>query len=200
MTALHPTKEALINTALAMLSDQTPQEITIESVLEKSGISRGSLYHHFQDFQELIETAQIRRYAAYVDGSVSTLVAILQGAKTRDEMAQRIRDVTRVTQSMQANRFDRALTIAAAIPSERMRKTMGLEQERLSEAIADLYREILARGWGNPAIAPETVALFIQAYTFGKVVDDFGDTHVDPDKWLDLITMILETLIFPPLK
>ena len=183
-----------------MLGDQAPAEITIESVLEKSGISRGSLYHHFEDFQELIESAQIRRYAAYVDGSIEILAKILQGAKTRDEMAHLIREVTRGTQSMQANRFDRALTIAAAIPFQRMRKTLGLEQARLTEAISDLYREVLERGWGNPKIDPETVGLFIQAYTFGKVVDDFGDTHVDPDKWLDLITMILETLIFPPIK
>ena len=200
MPALHPTKEALIQSVVGMLGDQAPAEITIESVLEKSGISRGSLYHHFEDFQELIESAQIRRYAAYVDGSIEILAKILQGAKTRDEMAHLIREVTRGTQSMQANRFDRALTIAAAIPFQRMRKTLGLEQARLTEAISDLYREVLERGWGNPKIDPETVGLFIQAYTFGKVVDDFGETHVDPDKWLDLITMILETLIFPPIK
>lgn len=200
MSALHPAKEALIQTVVGMLSETSLVDLKIEKVLESSGISRGSLYHHFEDFQELIEAAQIRRYASYIDRSIESLSLILQGTKSRDEMALRIREVTRFTQSMQANRFDRVLTLAAAITSDRMRKALGSEQDRLTSAIADLYRELLERGWGNPAIDPGTVAIFIQSYTFGKVVDDFGDEHVDPQRWLDLITMILETVLFPPIQ
>ena len=198
MAGTHPTKEALINTVVVMLNETPPHGITIESVLEKSGISRGSLYHHFVDYQELIEAAQVRRYAAYIDGSIALLSSILQGTKTRDEMVVRVREVTRISQSMQANRIDRAHTIAAALASDRMREMLSVEQARLTAWIADLYREVLERGWGNPALDPASVGIMIQAYTFGRIVDDISAEPVDPEKWLDLITTILETVFFPP--
>ena len=61
MDSLHPTKRALITTVLEQLKTLKPSEITSESVLDKSGISKGSLYHHFEDFDDLIETAQVIR-------------------------------------------------------------------------------------------------------------------------------------------
>jgi CDGSH-type Zn-finger protein len=68
---LHPTKEELIKYCRwfcwILL---TLDEITSENVLDISGISRGSLYHHFEDFSELLELAQVRRFASYVNKSI----------------------------------------------------------------------------------------------------------------------------------
>ena len=67
MDSLHPTKRALVQTVLDQLKTKKPSDLTSELILETSGISKGSLYHHFEDFDDLIETAQVFRYAAYVD-------------------------------------------------------------------------------------------------------------------------------------
>ncbi len=56
----HPTKEELIQTVVVLLEGTTLNQITSEQVLAISGISRGSLYHHFEDFSELLELAQVR--------------------------------------------------------------------------------------------------------------------------------------------
>ena len=53
----HPTKSKLVETATRLLKTHKPSEISVDLVLSESKISKGSLYHHFADLDELIETA-----------------------------------------------------------------------------------------------------------------------------------------------
>ena len=67
LTSFHPTKRLLVETVVAMLETKKPNEILAEEVLESSGVSKGSMYHHFEDLQELVETAQLMRYSKWID-------------------------------------------------------------------------------------------------------------------------------------
>ena len=74
----HPTRVRLIDTMVEMLQTTPASAITTEAVLETSGISRSSLYHHFADFSDLIEAiglfelerrgAQVTAMDLYTDG------------------------------------------------------------------------------------------------------------------------------------
>ena len=75
--------------------------------------------------------------------------------------------------------------------------SLGREQERLTEALADLFREAKERGWGNPNIEPRTAAVLVQAYTLGKIVDDFTEEHLNHEDWIKLIDDLVEKVIFP---
>jgi hypothetical protein len=79
-----------------------------------------------------------------------------------------------------------------------MRIAMGAEQARLTGALEDLYREVVERGWGNTNLDPKAVGVFTQAYTLGKIANDFSDDPVGDDSWNELITYVLEEVIFPP--
>ena len=53
----HPTKSSLIHCAADLLDKYRFDEITVEMVLDRSGVSKGSLYHHFEDLDELMDIA-----------------------------------------------------------------------------------------------------------------------------------------------
>jgi len=197
MAAIHPTKEALISTVVTLMEGMPVSEITSEQVLEVSKISRGSLYHHFHDFSELIEDAQVRRFANYIDASIAALWQILASTTSRDELVEKVHFVTRQTQGSIVPRMHRVEAIALTANNPRMLEKLGAEQERLTESITDLYREVCNRGWGNEALEPRAVAILIQAYSLGKVVDDFTPHKVDLEKWIELINAILATVLFP---
>ena len=198
MQRLHPTKELLLMTVVKLLETKTPEELNSDEVLELSGVSKGSLYHHYQDFPELIEEALVFRFGQFVDRSVSMLTTAMTSSRSREQLLQQVKEVTKVTQSeaLKANRFERVGAIDKAIRQERMAKKLGEEQERLTQALADLFRESVEKGFGDPTIDPRAVSIMVQAYTLGKVVDDFTPNHVDPDKWTDLIDLILERVFF----
>ena len=198
MSSLHPTKQTLLDTVVYLLNSKLPAEINSEEVLEMSGISKGSLYYHYADFSELIEQALIVRFARYVDASIASLSQVLRTARTKTELFEGLKMVTRRTQSeeMKEGRYERLVSMAAAIRSPRMQLALGVEQERLTEALADLFRESQERGWGNKDFQPRVIAVMVQAYTIGKIVDDITPTHMNEENWALLIDAFLERIFF----
>jgi AcrR family transcriptional regulator len=197
MDSLHPTKRALVETVLDQLKTTKPADLTSELILEKSGISKGSLYHHFEDFDDLIETAQVIRYAAYVDQSIHLLTKVFQTSKNRDDMVTELKKVTRFTQSpdLMPQRMDRATSISLANSNPRMLKKMNVEQDRLNEALIDIFREARDRGWISKEVDLHAGALFIQAYTLGIIINDVSGKKLEPEAWNELIDMFLERII-----
>ncbi|MEY4973102.1 MAG: hypothetical protein RL399_1059 [Actinomycetota bacterium] len=196
--ATHPTKTRLIETTAELLENQFPQDIQVDEILEKSGISKGSLYHHFEDLGELLESAQVFRYAAWVDRSIGLIVPVLSSVKTRDEIIEGLRVLTKYTQSAEyrATRFSRARTLANSESSDRFRKALGIEQERLTAALEDLVAEAKNKGLFKAHLNARVIAIFIQSYTLGKIVDDIVPEPVLQEKWDDFILdMLVNTMV-----
>ena len=194
----HPTKARLIETTAGLLENQFPHDIQVDEILDKSGISKGSLYHHFQDLGELLEAAQVAKYAAWVDRSISLIVPVLSGAKTRDDIIEGLRILTKYTQSSeyQQTRFYRARTLANSEISERFKIALGIEQERLTAALEDLVAEAKNKGLFRPELDNRVVAVFIQSYTLGKIVNDIVPEPIAQEIWDDfIVNMLIATMV-----
>jgi AcrR family transcriptional regulator len=195
---IHPTKARLIETTVALLEDQFPESIQVDEILEKSGISKGSLYHHFEDLGELLEAAQVARYAVWVDRSIGLITPILSGAKTRDDIINGLRQATLYTQSSEykATRFQRARTLANSETSIRFQRALGLEQDRLTTALEDLVQEAKNKELFRSDIDSRVVAVFIQSYTLGKIVDDIVPNPMVQEKWDEfIVNMLVATMV-----
>ncbi len=195
---IHPTKARLIETTAELLASQFPQDIQVDEILEKSGISKGSLYHHFEDLGELLEAGQVARYADWVDRSIGLIVPVLSQAKTRDDIIEGLRRVTAYTQSPEyrGTRFARARALANAETSERFGKALGLEQERLTTALEDLVEEAKNKGLFRTELDSRVIAVFIQSYTLGKIVDDIVPNPMKSENWDKFILhMLLNTMV-----
>jgi AcrR family transcriptional regulator len=194
----HPTKRLLVETVVAMLETKKPTEILAEEVLEVSGVSKGSMYHHFSDLQELVETAQLIRYSKWIDASIEFMTTYVLGATTKEEFVESLRKLTELTQSVDRKgaRAERARALAACFDNPRMAKAMGEETQRHTDALADIIQEVQNRGLVRAEVDPKAVAVFIQSYTLGKMVNDYNPTGVDDDTWVDMITdMAVRTFV-----
>jgi AcrR family transcriptional regulator len=80
VTSLHPTKTKLIETAVSLIDEFGPIGFTVDALLERSSISKGSLYHHFVDFSDVIEQAQVIRFSRYIDEDIKALFEMLSSA------------------------------------------------------------------------------------------------------------------------
>ena len=197
---IHPTKARLIETTAALLETQFPEAIQVDEILDKSGISKGSLYHHFEDLGELLEAAQVNRYATWVDRSIALITPILSGSKTREDIINGLRQATVFTQSAEykATRFQRARTLANSETSERFQRALGLEQDRLTTALEDLVQEAKNKGLFRQDLDARTVAVFIQSYTLGKIVDDVVSHPMQQEKWDEfIVNMLVATMVTP---
>jgi AcrR family transcriptional regulator len=196
---MHPTRERLLLTTVDLMDTENPEKVGVEMVLEKSGISKGSLYHHFEDFPSLIEAALVYRFHRVVDNSIELITNTVATAKTREEFFDDMQKVTAITHSreMTAIRFERARALGHAGNSESFREALGIQQQRLTEAFADLVREAQTQGWVTNEIDPMATAVFIQAYTIGKLIDEVTAEPVDEQEWLTLIHRMVERTFTP---
>ena len=190
---MHPTKAILVETVVEMLETIKPGDIQADKVLEISGISKGSLYHHFEDLGELVETAHVARYSKLITVSVDTMTNILPKAKNISELRVSLAAVTKATQrhDLSKYRLERARTLANAEGNPRFQKALAEETDRLTSLLEDLCREVIEKGWFRKDLNPRALAVFIQSYTLGKLVDDFSPNRVPEDVWNALIDGIV---------
>ena len=196
---MHPTRERLLLTTVELMDTENPEKVGVEMVLEKSGISKGSLYHHFEDFPSLLEAALVYRFHRVVDSSIALIANTVATATTREEFFADMEKVTAITHSreMTAIRFERARALGHAGSSPRFKEALGVEQQRLTLAFADLVREAQNQGWVTTDIDPMATAVFIQAYTIGKLIDEVTAEPVDEQEWLKLIHRMVERTFTP---
>lgn len=190
----HPTKALLLDTVEQMLDTVGYEHVAIDAVLEASGVSRGSLYHHFEDFPDLIEQALVRRFARGVDKSIELIAEIVATSTTQEELRAGLRNVTRISQAdeLRENRFKRAQLLGLAGDNPRLREALAQEQGRLTEALADLFRETMERGWMSSDFDPKAGAILIQGYTLGVIFTDLDPNPITAEQWTGLIDLILD--------
>jgi AcrR family transcriptional regulator len=195
----HPTKSSLIECAADLLDKYRFDEITVEMILDRSGISKGSLYHHFEDIYHLLEAAMIVRYARYVDTNIAALQSLLSTAKTGQEFYLGLSQLSAITQGegMKRARQERALTIGRAITSPRMSILLQGEQQRLTDALVQLIKNAQARKLCNAEIDSHSLAVLMQAWTLGKIVDDLSENPVDNDAYLALVNRVIKEVFVP---
>jgi AcrR family transcriptional regulator len=198
MRRRHPTSSELLRTAVALLDEFPPDDITVEMVLSRAGVSKGSMYHHYRDFADLMDVAEVARFSAMVDEFVTRIADVVITARTREEFFDGLVGVTAANQAASGAgaRSTRVWTLGQAGLRTSMRDALGAEQQRLTDSLADLVRTAQSRGWVVPDLEAQAVAVFIQAYTVGRAVDDVTPRPLDPRAWELLVnTVIAETLM-----
>jgi len=193
---LHPTAVALVQTVEKLLDESSISNILSEKVLEISGISKGSLYHHFEDFQELIEISLLHRYSKWIDATIDAMAKLLYSARTKDELRLALFDVTARTQrdSLRSVRIERARIFAEADRNPRLAARLTKESERMTSSIEDLIREVISRGLFKDGLSPRAVAVFIQAYSTGYIINDFTENKLAEKEWVNLINSIIDQM------
>jgi AcrR family transcriptional regulator len=191
---LHPTGIELVKTVDRLLDIKRADQISSEEVLKESDISKGSLYHHFVDLPDLIETTLIYRYTKWIDLSVQSMSGLLNTAKTPKALREALFQITFATQkdSLKLMRVERARIFADALNNPRLSAKLKAETERLTTSIEDLVREVIDRKLFKSNLNPRAIAVFIQAYTMGLVVNDFTENPVSFEDWTSLINKVIE--------
>lgn len=195
----HPTRLQIIDVTAEILKSKGLDRLHIDDVLEATGLTRGALYHHFDNVDDLVESALIATYSEGVNINIGYVRDLLATATTfaefRDGVLRanvlysqnnRLRDVRRL----------RAHAMAVAEAGSRMALALADEQQRLTDEYVAVITEAQAKGWLRKDIEPLALAVFIQAYSFGAIVDDVSHDHLDADSWARIIASFFESCVF----
>ncbi len=187
---VHPTREKLIAAMAKLLETRHPESIKVDEVLAESGISSGSLYHHFEDLADLIDNAMIAQFAAYADRNIESLVELTDKARDRGSLAALLGayNAVQVAPDRAAARTMRVQVVARAATDERFRSLFLAEQDRIIAAVADIAREFQSRGLIDSSLDPTAIAMFFSIHNVGLVLNDLASDPAKPDALLTLMS------------
>lgn len=193
----HPTKKNLVECTRQLISRNGVDAVTVDMVLTESGVSKGSLYHHFKDFDALIQTVQIRNFSEFVDEGIGFLEEALGRATSAEQLRTKLYAVIDLAHDPRRapNRIERARIVGSSGTSLEYTQALASEQERLRRRGEELIAEAQRRGWVNPTLSPQALSSFILGFTFGRVLDDVCLTHVSSDDWNAVVRQFMERIL-----
>jgi AcrR family transcriptional regulator len=193
----HATHRALIDCGVELAKEFGMYGFTVEQLLTKSGISKGSLYHHFEDFVDLVECVQVRIFTEYVELDISAIQRALDAATDRDKFVNLISLITRTALQPQrsTSRIQRARIISATQGRERFATRIGREQKLLNDQMKRVISVGQERGWIPPHFDADALALFVQGYAFGLILNDVTEERVGAEEMAVVIDSVIANLL-----
>ena len=194
----HPTALKLLEVTVELLDEVPIDAVSLAMVLERSQVSQGSLYHHFEDFADLVEKAAVHRYTRGLNESLVGMAMLLECADA-DELRRRGRALLVVSneQARRRNRLERVDVLGALRSRPRLAAAIGRAQREVIEQQAGYLAELQRRGWMRGDVDPMALSTLISAVIFGRVVDDISEQPIDPDAWTDVAVRAVWAVAFP---
>ena len=186
-------RRQLIGACEKLLRLYSSSEITAAMLLTEANVARGTLYHHFTSVSALVESTMLEAFSKHVDANIVALRTLVDQSANKTVFADGLRQVTKVSQSAARieTRFARARLIVYSERRTALRIMLAREQERLTKSIEDIVVTSQKKGWVKRSVKPRAVAVLIQAYTLGKIVDDVAETRMPEADWNTLIDEVV---------
>jgi AcrR family transcriptional regulator len=187
----------LLDTTVRLLDSLPIDEITIPLVIEHSGVSYGSLYHHFSDISNLVEQAVVYRFTRNLKESVEAVRSLSDATDAQDF---RIRTEALIEESIKperrTNRLERIEIMGAMSSRPRLVDLIAKAQQSITDEQAALITEFQGRGWIRSDVDPVALSGLTQAILIGRVVDDVAERPVDPALWSGLALQAFRAILF----
>jgi AcrR family transcriptional regulator len=195
-----PNIQEILEITIELLEQHGETGFRLEHLMERTGISKSSIYLHFGDRDGLLATAYGLRFETIVAESISGLEALLSRVHDPRTTREALRAATAFVASNERfkQRLDRAVIIAGTRGRPEFRKALAKAQTALTDRVALLLTASQERGLIQLKHPPRVVAQMIQAVTFGRIIAELEneDTFQSVTAWMALVDEILDHLLF----
>jgi AcrR family transcriptional regulator len=191
------TRHNLIQATSELMDLHAIEDISASMILERADASKSSMYHFFEDFSDLLEQTFLVRFDEEVRVSIVVIEKIIARSTTKEEFFASLDRLTASTQdrALASLRFSRARELARSERNEKFQKSLGKLQQQLTDSLTSAFQTAQDKGFLNKDFEARTGAVFIQAYTLGRIVDDITETHMNDADWQKLIGRIAREVL-----
>lgn len=195
----HPTHDLIVTSAVRLIKEHGVAAFHIDDVLAAADVTRGALYHHFDNVTDLLESALLAIYSEGIDLNMAFVRSVLATAASADDFRSGVLAANRAyahNEELRAVRRLRAHAMATITEGSKFAADLASKQQALTDAYVEVISDAQHRGWVSRAVDPTALATFIQAYSFGVIIDDVSEVHLDRDRWASIIETFFVDSVF----
>ena len=179
------TIEKLLEVTISELDRVGLAEIDIDSLLRKSKISKGSLYHHFGSKNGLLAAAEAQQYMRYLKREGENFRRLIEGCTTKQKFVDLVAAVMKITR-LESNldfRKKRVRAIAMSFNDEILAQVLKNAQIEVTEYLAGSFQIAKDRGWIKPDTDLMALSYWIQGVFIGHIMLDITEQTEHEDAW-----------------
>lgn len=195
-----PDLDKVLAVTATMLDRVGESGFRIEELIAATNVSKSSLYANFTDRDGLIAAARAAQFEQIVKESVDGIQQLSASVTTTDELRSALHAATVFTQSITRNveRMKRVAIVAGTVGRPSYEQKLAQAQTRLTDALESIMSAARHRGIITSSHPDRTIASFIQAYTFGRVLSSFDTKRSKNDdaEWVKLVDDFVDHMLF----
>ena len=179
------TIEKLLEVTINELDRVGLAEVDIESLLRKSKISKGSLYHHFGSKNGLLAAAEAQQFMKYLKREGETFRKLIEDCKSKQKFIDLVAAVMKITR-LEANidfRKKRVRAIAMSFNDENLAQVLKNAQIEVTEYLAGSFQIAKDRGWVKPDTDLMALSYWIQGVFIGHIMLDITEQTEHEEAW-----------------
>jgi AcrR family transcriptional regulator len=172
-------------------------EIDIESLLRKSKISKGSLYHHFGSKNGLLAAAEAQQFMKYLKREGETFRKLIEDCKSKQKFIDLVAAVMKITR-LEANvdfRKKRVRAIAMSFNDENLAQVLKNAQIEVTQYLAGSFQIAKDRGWVKPDTDLMALSYWIQGVFIGHIMLDITEQTEHEEAWSEVAFQALQPFL-----
>lgn len=195
-----PNLDEVIAVAIELLLKHGEGGFRIEDVIERTGISKSSMYLHFGDRDGLVGAAYVELFTTDTNRNISQALAVFEDIKTTEQLEAVlpafVRAVANVPYTARWNRID---VLSAARHRPEFMARIVEAQTRLNSALTEALSAQQKLGNVRNDLSAREMAVLIQGVSFGRIFREMDDKmdREDLKDWSELALAVYK-LILPP--
>ena len=193
------TIEKVVRFARKELESVGPVKFNLLKVIERSGVSRSSIYHHFGDREGVIAAVQSRDVVDDVAAVNKALRDLVQKTESASEAIKVIEFYlgSESGDNGEGRRSRRISTLMAAESSPALMQVLQDNQRNAVVYLTETFDIAKERGLIDPVAPTEGIAHFVLSLLLGRILVDITKDPGADQLWRDTVMTSLNQLVRP---
>jgi len=195
-----PNLDEVIAVSIELLLQHGEGGFRIEDVIERTGISKSSLYLHFGDRDGLVGAAYVEQFTTDTNRNITQALSAFEDVKTPEQLEALlpafVQTLVQISHTVRWNRLD--VLSAARHRPEFMSRIVEM-QTRMNSALSETLLVQQKLGNVRKDLSAREMAVLIQGVSIGRIFRDL-DSKMDRDdlkEWSEL-TLAVYRVFLPP--
>ena len=191
------TMQKLLDATSSELDRVGLSKIDIESLLRKSKISKGSLYHHFGSKNGLLAAAEAKQFMRYLRQESETLRRLIEDCETKQNFVNLVTSVIKVQRLKDGLelRKKRVRAIAMSLSNKTLAQVLKNEQIDVAQHLAGSLQIAKDRGWVKPDTDLVALSYWIQGVFIGHIMLDIAEHPEHEEAWSQIAFQALQPFL-----